>query len=510
MSYAERLMTAFEGSTVAHGTTTVGRVGRNGKAEADSRIVREPLTVEKIQAHIDGVQGVGAIPINEDNMCKFGAIDIDTYDLDQKSLTRKIHKLKLPLVHCRSKSGGAHLYLFLKEYEQASVIREYLTEMSIALGFSGCEIFPKQDSILAERGDVGNFINMPYFKAEETMRYGFNAKGDALELDKFLTLIESERVALNQLESMQLGGPRKYFTDGPPCLQHITSQGQISEERNKTLFMCGVYCRMKNPDDWVSKFEDINRTLCADPLPAAEVTTLVKSLSKKEYFYTCEQEPFKSYCDKEICKTKKYGVGGDQPDMPQMGGLTTLLSEPRLYFMDVGGKRVQLSTEQLQNQTLWQRACMEQINIMPPTVKAQTWQATVSNLMLGATYLEVPEELTMVGQFKEHLRAYCTSRIKAMVPEELEMGKPWTEDGLTRFTISGLMLYLHNRHFTFYNRAQVQEALKSLNNGAEAHGHQNINREDGKRSTLRVWWVPAFEEEDVDLNITEVSDDIPF
>ena len=147
---------------------------------------------------------------------------------------------------------------------------------------------------------------------------------------------------------------------------------------------------------------------------------------------------------------------------------------------------------------------------MPPTVKAQTWQATVSNLMLGATYLEVPEELTMVGQFKEHLRAYCTSRIKAMVPEELEMGKPWTEEGLTRFTISGLMVYLHNRHFTFYNRAQVQEALKSLNNGAEAHGHQNINREDGKRSTLRVWWVPAFEEEEIDLNITEVSDDIPF
>ena len=95
MSYAERLMTAFEGSTVAHGTTTVGRIGRNGKAEADSRIVREPMTVEKIQEHIDGVQGVGAIPINEDNMCKFGALDIDTYDLDHKSLTKKIYKLKL-------------------------------------------------------------------------------------------------------------------------------------------------------------------------------------------------------------------------------------------------------------------------------------------------------------------------------------------------------------------------------------------------------------------------------
>ena len=48
------------------------------------------------------------------------------------------------------------LFLFLKDWEPAALVREYLMEMSIALGFSGCEIFPKQDKILAERGDVGN------------------------------------------------------------------------------------------------------------------------------------------------------------------------------------------------------------------------------------------------------------------------------------------------------------------------------------------------------------------
>jgi hypothetical protein len=50
-------------------------------------------------------------PINQDNLCKFGALDIDTYDLDHKALGAKIRKLKLPLLHCRSKSGGAHLVL---------------------------------------------------------------------------------------------------------------------------------------------------------------------------------------------------------------------------------------------------------------------------------------------------------------------------------------------------------------------------------------------------------------
>ena len=174
MSEAEQLLTVFQGSKAAHGQTILGRVGRNGKTEANSTVVREPLTVDKVQAHIDGKHGVGSIPITQDNMCKFGALDIDTYDLDHKSLNKKILKLKLPLLLCRSKSGGAHLFLFLKDWEPASLVREYLTEMSITRGHSGCEIYPKQDKILADRGDVGNFINMPYFKADLTTRYCLN------------------------------------------------------------------------------------------------------------------------------------------------------------------------------------------------------------------------------------------------------------------------------------------------------------------------------------------------
>ena len=182
MTTEKRLLEVFRGSGVAHGRTTVGRTGRNGKAEAKSKVVREPLTEEAVRLHIEGTQGIGSIPINSDNMCRFGALDIDTYDLNHKALSEKLKKLKLPLFHCRSKSGGAHLFLFLKDWEPAALVREYLMEMSIALGFSGCEIFPKQDKILAERGDVGNFINMPYFNAEETMRYCFNKKAEAMEL----------------------------------------------------------------------------------------------------------------------------------------------------------------------------------------------------------------------------------------------------------------------------------------------------------------------------------------
>jgi hypothetical protein len=78
------------------------------------------------------------------------------------------------------------------------------------------------------------------------------------------------------------------------------------------------------------------------------------------------------------------------------------------------------------------------------------------------------------------------------------------------FTMSGLQEFLRQRHFTEYNRAEIQEQLKRLNGDQECHGKKNIYKNDGSRTTIRVWWVPAFEEEDVELDVKEIENDIPF
>lgn len=511
MSLAQRMLAAFEGSKVAHGTTTVGKTNRKGKAEGFSQIVREPLTEEIMQGHIDGKQGIGAIPINDDNECRWGALDIDIYDLDHNNLQARIQKLELPLLHCRSKSGGAHLYLFLKDYEPASVVREYLTEMSVSMGYSGCEVFPKQDTILSDRGDVGNFINLPYFDAELPQRYCFNEGVAAVELEEFLDMIDAKKVTLGDLEKIKGKRKRKWFTDGPPCMEALFSGGRNTDDRNKKLFMAGVYCRYKHDDNWARETEVMNQQLFEPPLPAKEVVALQNSLNKKDYAYTCNQEPFKSYCDKEKCISRRYGVGDADYVAVDLSGLLIQLSEPRLYFLTVSGKRVQINTEQLQNQTLFQRACMEQIQIAPPILKPKMWQIQLRKLMTEATVQEVPEELTLTGEFKELLKRYCTSKIRAMHPEELLSGKPWTDNqGYTSFTMSGLMDFLSAQRFKAFTRAQIQEILKEMNHDKKCHGHKAINRADGGRSTIRVWWIPAFENMEVDLPVEEISNDIPF
>ena len=161
MNLTEELLNAFEGFSGAHGQTEVSNQRMNGKQKAKSFIVRQPLTLELMQGHIDGVKGVGAIPINEKNQCKFGALDIDEYPLDHKQLVDKLNQFKIPCIVCRSKRGGAHIFFFSTEWMEAADFRDKAAEIAAALGHGRCEIFPKQEQVLVERGDVGNFINLP-------------------------------------------------------------------------------------------------------------------------------------------------------------------------------------------------------------------------------------------------------------------------------------------------------------------------------------------------------------
>ena len=131
----------------------------------------------------------------------------------------------------------------------------------------------------------------------------------------------------------------------------------------------------------------------------------------------------------------------------------------------------------------------------------------VNSLMSQATYIDVPEEETYAGQFKSHLASYCTSHIRAMSPEEIEMGKPWTDDGVTKFKLEGLLEFLNHRRFNALTRAQIIQQIRDM--GGDS-GSQNITKRSGKRTKIRCWWIPAFEDDDIELPVKELDSDIPF
>ena len=111
-----------------------GQKSEKGKAVAKAFIKRAPVTDNLWQDHLDGKDpALGIIPINENNMCKWGCIDVDVYNLDHLVLMRNIKGMGFPLVTFRSKSGGAHLFLFAKEFIPAGLMQSKLKAMAKAL-----------------------------------------------------------------------------------------------------------------------------------------------------------------------------------------------------------------------------------------------------------------------------------------------------------------------------------------------------------------------------------------
>jgi hypothetical protein len=192
--------------------------------------------------------------------------------------------------------------------------------------------------------------------------------------------------------------------------------------------------------------------------------------------------------------------------MPHIGGLTILLSEPRLYFLDIDGHRLELNTKQLQIPLKFQEACMEQTKYMPPLMKSADWQILINNMLKDAAEIEVPEELTFTGQFKELVENFCTSRIKARSPEELEMGKPWTDEGKTYFKIKGLQEYLKNHGFTNFSRPQMQRRLEEMNNNKKCSGSYRYKDDKGVWKNTRVWWIPEVKKDEIVLPVEDVHE----
>lgn len=145
---AKRFMDLFAGLTRAYGQYRLPegvKANAKGKVEIPSdqrRTVHQPVTEELWQAHLDGRDAIGIVPINDTHQTKFGAIDIDTYPIDLLMLRRKLTAIKA--IGCwvlRTKSGGAHIYLFTIDFVPAALMRRRLQEIAIALGYPKAEIF---------------------------------------------------------------------------------------------------------------------------------------------------------------------------------------------------------------------------------------------------------------------------------------------------------------------------------------------------------------------------------
>ncbi len=77
----EKFKEIFSGLERAYGMTYVDKKGADGqKIKGKSFVQRGMVTDSMWQDHLNGAEpSLGIIPINEDNTCKWGCVDIDSY-----------------------------------------------------------------------------------------------------------------------------------------------------------------------------------------------------------------------------------------------------------------------------------------------------------------------------------------------------------------------------------------------------------------------------------------------
>jgi hypothetical protein len=494
------MMRLFEGWHLNYGTYKLtGEVTPAGKALGKAYSKKGEVTVEMWHDHLMGVQGLGIIPITDKSLVKFAAIDIDEYPLSLAALASNIKDNKLPLVVCRTKSGGAHLYLFLNDWAPAKMVQAKMRELAAFLGYGACEIFPKQVQILAERGDVGQWINMPYFNAGDTERYAVDDFGKKLQIDQFirfaaLRAIDPERFAIANYSVTKGNDP---LPDGPPCLNYLSSKGFPPGTRNNGLFNLGIYAQKVNPDNWETTLGEFNTRFMDPPLSPSEVGGVVKSLKKsKGYNYTCKQQPIIAHCNLSKCRACKFGVGVMGVGMPKYGTLCKIATNPPVWFVDVeGGGRIELSTDQLQYIHRYQTRCIEELNILPPLVKGEIWNEILAKLLDDVTVVEVPAESTPKGLLYQYLEEFCTSRVQGKTHDELLLGKPWTSNKLVYFRIRDFMGYLERMKFKAFGMHHIATYLKEW--GAEKHFF-NV-----KGKGVNCYSIPEFKKIEGEFNVPQ-------
>jgi hypothetical protein len=242
-------------------------------------------------------------------------------------------------------------------------------------------------------------------------------------------------------------------------------------------------------NNWV---QALNRLACHPQLDHAEVKKITSSNTKKKWHYGCKGAHLKPYCDAALCRLRPYGVGRqdavDTATFPQFIRLRKLQGHNEaVWFWDLeDGRSLKLSTEELQSPRMFQKRCLESLDIFPAVPTNVAWQKFVAEALQNVVIKELPEDASDEGQLGEALERFLGGTLQAKSKDELLIDKPWNNgEGITWFTLRSFLRYLFTQQIRnkLVNPNGVGVWLRSI--GALE------DRFTIKSKKPRVWGVPT-------------------
>lgn len=510
---AQRLKALFPGNTRSSGRYDPKRDRAFTEAE--------PLTVEDFINHINGTMGAGAVPIQDDDTCQFAAIDIDNHDSDEdiplKPFSEKIAALGLPLVACRSKSGGIHAYLFLEKPQPCTRIRVLMTRWALQLGVGGSEIFPKQGKLATTsdgKKQLGNWLNLPYFDAAKTMRYAMVA-GKKLSLEEFLTHVEKNRITEAVLRALSSSD----HPEAPPCVQRMYSNGVAQGHRNEALYAISVYLRKADPESFKTKAVEANSTVFARPLGRSELERTVNSAGKPDYGYRCNEEPCRSLCDRGTCLTRKFGITPADAErldtveaLPGFSDLVKYNSEPVRWEIKIDGVKVTgIQTEALLDWRAIRSLIADRLTKVVPLMKNMEWERILQPLMKEARIIDTPDDASIAGTIRERLREFASKTDLLNKGQDKEDRKALLR-GLPVIQVmdGDRSVVFRSQDFVNYLKRTKSEELKgvALWLAVKELGVMHRRIRVGSDNNINVWYLPVAAVRGVDAEKPEYKSEL--
>lgn len=416
--YAVSLYGLFRGAEERHGTYDVKRLrlvdskmemkDENGKGPLD---VKGPPTPELWEKHLAGVRPLGISPLREDGLCRWGVIDIDVYrGLDHGELARA----GLPLVVCRSKSGGAHLYLFASDWVPQATMNAALVALAARLGHADAETYPPA-------AGPGNWINMPAWTSTE--RCGVKAGGLEMDVVELIAAAEACRQSPDAVAALgrRETGADKEGTISSRVLRKLSERAaeiaSMADGRKRALhdtaFLFGKYVLKERVDA---------ETVVGRLIAAAVAAGLEHHIAESHVRNGLE------------ARLKKRGGDGDDDEddgrYPEIEKIVIITGcdEPtwRVTVADYGD--ITLPSKEVWKNDLFNLRCAENLRVGFKRLSVNEWADRLNGALRLAEFEAAPKDETPEYRFRLALEEFFFDRHRADRIEELVFGKPYHDD----------------------------------------------------------------------------------
>ncbi|NTG86374.1 hypothetical protein G6L15_09505 [Agrobacterium rhizogenes] len=388
--------------------------------------------------HLAGEQPLGVVPIRDDDTCLWACIDVDSYiDLDHAATVKRLKREKLPLLVCKSKSNGMHIFAFLKEPVSAADVRRKMREIATGLGYpADTEIFPKHDTAVGDGENTSHkhsaWLNMPYFDSEETTRYAVMDNGLDMHLREFLDLAERSRLSPDDFMALRMSSPAK-------AEDRNAGRGAAPSADEFDRLLAGWLRKLseaipgKADDTLMQIARDIGRWASAITIDYQAVQDQVieawyaRGKNDADFhaqYHRCVDDGRKKGDPPRLAD----GGGGDR--FPDIDKIVVLVGgeedEWRLTLRGWGD--IVLPVRDVMHYYTFNVRCAARLGAIFDQLKQDTWYERLREARAQATFEKIPETETPEYEMRELLRKFLTDKHKAEEIDEVLLGKPYLDE----------------------------------------------------------------------------------